>query len=91
MPMSAHLRFAPAHCQRWECSDWVIRETIPSKPNMSWWCPQFVHTNVLIFCIMPSIGTFTFLNKSTPRTASRRAKSCGVETMIAPEHVSSDN
>lgn len=56
----------------------------PSKPKMSCVWPQFVQTNVLMFCTIPRIGTPTLLKRSTPRTASRRARSCGVDTMTAP-------
>lgn len=56
----------------------------PSRPKTSCVVPQLVQTNVLMFCTMPRIGTLTFLKRSTPRTASRRARSCGVETITAP-------
>lgn len=60
------------------------KKNIPSRPKISATCPQFAHTNVLIFCTSPKIGTPTFSNMATPRTASRKAKSCGVETITAP-------
>lgn len=56
----------------------------PFKPKMSCSCPHFVQTNVLMFRTTPSIGTPTFLNRSTPLIASRKARSCGVEITTAP-------
>src|SRR6516225_5809043 len=37
-----------------------------------------------MFSMMPSTGTFTFLNMASPRRASIKDRSCGVEMMIAP-------
>jgi len=37
-----------------------------------------------MFSTMPSTGTLTFLNIASPRRASIRERSCGVEMMTAP-------
>ncbi len=37
-----------------------------------------------MFSMTPRIGTSTFWNMATPRRASIRARSCGVETITAP-------
>ena len=75
----------------------------PLLPNNEWLCPQFGHTNTLIFWTIPNtyyhsnrIGTrakrkltgmLTFLNISAPRRASSRAMSWGVVTKTAPIHI----
>jgi len=53
----------------------VIENSLPSRPKISWLCPQLLQVKVLMFCTMPMIGTSTFLKRSTPRTASRSARS----------------
>jgi hypothetical protein len=89
MPRSRHLLLAPASIQPDAVTKSVVRYTgLPSKPKISCSWPQLTHTKVLMFWTMPRIGTLTFLNRSTPRTASRKARSCGVDTMIAPVTIS---
>mmetsp|Transcript_28967 Transcript_28967/g.55473 ORF Transcript_28967/g.55473 Transcript_28967/m.55473 type:complete len:251 (+) Transcript_28967:553-1305(+) len=56
----------------------------PPWPNTCSSCPQLEQICVLIFSIMPTIGTCSWLNMSIPLRASIRATSCGVETIIAP-------
>src|SRR5882672_7623711 len=56
----------------------------PPWPKMSERSPQCGQMNVDMFSTMPSTGTLVRLNMPMPRRASISAKSCGVETMIAP-------
>jgi len=87
MPSSAHFFFTPGKvvsCGFAIDDNVQIDENPPSRPNTSWCVPQFVQVNVLMFCTMPSTFVFVFSKKSMPRTASRRARSCGVETTTAP-------
>ena len=66
------------------CISWQTFR-IASCPKMCVWWRQFGHSNTLMFSTSPRTGTFTCLNISTPRRASSRARSWGVETITAPQ------
>ena len=57
----------------------------PSWPKMSERSPHFGHRKKLMFSTMPSTRTSTFWNMLSPLRASMSARSCGVETMMAPD------
>lgn len=83
-PISLHFRLAPKVTSVSAVVHQLSDGFIPSRPNTSCLWPQLVHTKVLIFCTIPKMGTLTFRKRSTPLTASRKAKFCGVETITAP-------
>ena len=62
----------------------LASDRAPSLPKMCSVCPQFGHWYKLMFCTMPSTGTFTLRNISVPLRASSSAMSCGVVTITAP-------
>ena len=57
----------------------------PPWPKMSERSPHLGQMNELMFSMMPSTGTSTLRNMLRPLRASISARSCGVETMMAPD------
>ena len=57
----------------------------PPWPKMSERSPHLGQMNVLMFSTMPSTGTPTLRNMARPLRASISARSCGVETITAPD------